>query len=78
MSGRVGSEDRVVRLATPRLRSNGTGRVGGLSEEERQILLGELAEIAAELDELHARTRQITARVHAAGAAPPACESGAA
>ncbi|NVI85765.1 hypothetical protein [Actinomadura sp. BRA 177] len=78
MSGRVRSEDKVVRLAMPRLRSNDTGRAGGLTEEERQILLAELAEITAELDELHARTRQITARVHRAGTAAPDRETGAA
>ncbi|WP_433465936.1 hypothetical protein [Spirillospora sp. CA-128828] len=50
----------------------------GLTEEERQILLAELAEIAAELDELHARTRQITARVHGAESAFPPRETGAA
>ncbi|MUN38199.1 excisionase family DNA-binding protein [Actinomadura sp. NEAU-AAG5] len=52
----------------PRQQSGDTGRGGGLSEEERQILLAELAEITAELDELHTRTRQITARVHGADA----------
>ncbi|WP_152564053.1 MULTISPECIES: hypothetical protein [Actinomadura] len=78
MSGRVRSEDKVVRLSGPRLRSNATGRAGGLSEGERQLLLAELAEITAELDELRARTQQITARVHRAGTAIPARETGAA
>ncbi|URM98402.1 hypothetical protein LUW76_30910 [Actinomadura madurae] len=50
----------------------------GLTEEERQILLAELAEIAAELDELHTRTCQITARVHVAESASPPRENGAA
>lgn len=34
-----------------------------LTEEERQILLEQLAEIAAELDTLQERTAQIAARV---------------
>ncbi|QXJ22788.1 hypothetical protein AGRA3207_003848 [Actinomadura graeca] len=78
MSGRVHSGDKVVRLAKPRLHGNGAGQAGGLSEEERQIPLAELAEITAELDELHARTRQITARFHGAATPAPANEFGAA
>jgi hypothetical protein len=50
----------------------------GLTEEEPQLLLAELAGITAELDELHARTRQITARVHGAESTCPTRESGAA
>jgi hypothetical protein len=38
-------------------------RVVGLTEFERQLLLKELAEIQAELDELKQRTADITARV---------------
>ncbi|MEV3925459.1 hypothetical protein [Actinomadura coerulea] len=68
----------MVRLAAPRRQSNGTGRANGLTGEERQILLAELAEIAAELDDLQARTLHITARVHRAGTATPAHETGAA
>ena len=78
MSGCVRSEDKVVRLAMPRLRGNDTARAGGLTEHERQLLLAELAEITAELDELHDRARQITARVHRAGTAIPAGKTGAA
>ena len=33
-----------------------------LTEAERQVLLAELAEIAAELDALHDRTAQLTER----------------
>jgi hypothetical protein len=78
MSGRVRSEDTVVRLAMPRLRGNDSGRAGGLTEEERQVLLAVLAEVTAELDELHVRTRQIAARLHRAGTASPVHETGAA
>lgn len=42
----------------------------GLTEDERQILLAELAEITAELDELQTRTRNITARVQGAESSP--------
>jgi hypothetical protein len=35
----------------------------GLSEEERRLLLAELAEIAAELDGLYDRATEITARL---------------
>lgn len=78
MSGRVGFENKVTQLVKPRSGSNGAGRACGLTEEERQILLAELAEITAELDELQARARQIAARVHGADAVSPARESGAA
>ncbi|GAA2162083.1 hypothetical protein [Actinomadura napierensis] len=62
MSGRVRSEDKVVRLAMPRVRSNGR-RPSRLTEQERQVLLSELAEVTAELNELQARTMEIAARV---------------
>lgn len=68
---------RVVQMASARQPVVRTKAVG-LTEEERQILLAELAEITAELDELHDRTRQITARVHRAGTASPVRETGAA
>ncbi|SFP73779.1 hypothetical protein SAMN04489713_1178 [Actinomadura madurae] len=68
---------RVVRIP-PARRSMTRKKAVALTEEERQILLAELAEIAAELDELHARTRQITARVHKAESASPTRETGAA
>ncbi|WP_433227823.1 hypothetical protein [Actinomadura formosensis] len=67
----------VVRIS-PARQSMTRKKAVGLTEEERQILLAELAEITAELDELHAQTRQITARVHRAGTAAPECEPGAA
>ncbi|TDE26443.1 hypothetical protein [Actinomadura sp. 6K520] len=52
-------------------------RAVGLTEEERQILLTEIAEITAELDELQTRTQDIAARVHRAESSP-AREAGAA
>ncbi|WP_152563790.1 hypothetical protein [Actinomadura welshii] len=67
----------VVRI-NPARESMTRKKAVGLTEEERQILLAELAEIAAELDELHARTWQITARVHAAESASTPRENGAA
>jgi hypothetical protein len=67
----------VVQI-TPARHSMTRKKAVGLTEEERQILLAELAEITAELDEFHARTRQIAARVHAAESASPTPESGAA
>jgi hypothetical protein len=63
MSGRVRSEDKVLRLTMAHVRSNGTKRATRLTEEERQILLAELAEVTAELNELQARTMEIAARV---------------
>lgn len=56
--------NRVVPLDSPRLRSR--TRPIGLTDEEREILLAELAEIAAELDELQTRTAEIRARVNRA------------
>jgi hypothetical protein len=41
-----------------------------LTEEERQILLAELAEVTAELDGLQARSLEIAARIQAASSAP--------
>ncbi|RKS79578.1 hypothetical protein BZB76_1052 [Actinomadura pelletieri DSM 43383] len=67
----------VVQI-TPARHSMTRKKAVGLTEEERQILLTELAEITVELDELNARTRQITARVHGAESAAPTPESGAA
>ncbi|GAA1899639.1 hypothetical protein [Actinomadura bangladeshensis] len=67
----------VVRIS-PARQSMTRKKAVGLTEEERQLLLAELAEITAELDELHARTQQITARVHGAESTCPARESGAA
>ncbi|TDC57919.1 hypothetical protein E1281_03150 [Actinomadura sp. KC345] len=67
----------IVRF-TPARHSMTRTKVVGLTEEERQILLAELAEFAAELDELHARARQIAARVQGAEPAGSARESGAA
>jgi hypothetical protein len=63
---------------TPARESMTRKRAVGLTEQERQILLAELAEITAELDELHARARQIASRVHQAGTAEPSHETGAA
>ena len=44
-------------------------RAVGLTEQERQILLAELAEITAELDELQQRAAQIATRVGSTGSA---------
>jgi ubiquinone biosynthesis protein UbiJ len=61
---------RVVRIESARTRTPNRRRAISLTDEEREILLAELAEIMAELDELKDRTAQITARVNAAGSAP--------
>jgi hypothetical protein len=53
----------VVELGPAASRSPMRKRQMGLTEEERRILLAELAEIAAELDELQERTAEIAARV---------------
>ena len=63
MSGRGRSEDKVLRLDMPRARSKATRRAVRLTEEERQTLLTELAEVTAELNQLQARTMEIAARV---------------
>jgi hypothetical protein len=62
--------ERVVRLGGADSRQ-GT-RPSGLTEEERRILLAELAEISAELDDLQTRTQEITTRVNRAGSATSA------
>jgi hypothetical protein len=54
---------RVLRLDTAHRQATNNKRVMGLTEFERQLLLKELAEITAELDELQHRTAEITARV---------------
>lgn len=74
----TGNRRAAVVQITPARHSMTRKKAVGLTEDERQILLAELAEIAAELDELHARTWQIAARVHGAESADPAHESGAA
>ena len=61
MSGSRRSPTEVVPLNTPQRHMR--KRVAGLTELERQLLLKELAEIQAELDELKQRTAEITARV---------------
>ena len=63
MSGRGGSEDKVVRLNAPRVASKARRRAVRLTEEERQILLDELAEVTAQLNEIQARTMEIATRV---------------
>ena len=64
-SDRRASVARISRARNSMIRK----RAVVLTEEERQILLAELAEITAELDDLNARTQQITARVHRAATA---------
>jgi hypothetical protein len=69
MSGRRHSDDKVVRLDMPRTRgkattkSRATGRAIRLTEEERQILLAELAEVTAALNDIQARTMELAAQV---------------
>lgn len=53
------NDNEVARLD----RSPQRKRQMALTEQEREILLAELTEIAAELDALQDRTAQITARV---------------
>lgn len=63
MSGRVRSDDKVVRLGMAPGRGKGTRRAVRLTEREREVLLNELAEVTAELNALQARTMDIAARV---------------
>jgi hypothetical protein len=53
----------VVEIDLARERRLIRNEVIALTEEERQILLGELAEITAELDELKMRAAEIADRV---------------
>jgi len=55
----------VVPLDAPYRHREIKKRVAGLTEEERQILLAELAEITAELDELQSRAVEIASRIGA-------------
>jgi hypothetical protein len=63
MSGRGGAGSKVVRLDIPRTRGNATRRAVRLTEEERQVLLNELAEVTAQLNEIQSRSMEIAARV---------------
>ncbi|MDL4776361.1 hypothetical protein [Actinomadura xylanilytica] len=63
MSSRGRSDHKVVQLHMPRGRSGAAKRPIRLTEEERQILLSELAEVTAALNEIQARTMEIAARV---------------
>ncbi|MFB4318132.1 hypothetical protein [Actinomadura sp. 21ATH] len=63
MSTRGRAEDKVVRLDMPRSRSNTLRKAVKLTEEERHLLLAELAEVTAELNWLQARSMEIAARV---------------
>jgi hypothetical protein len=53
----------VVRLDSAHTKAPARKKGIGLTETERQLLLKELAEIMAELDELHDRAAAIAARV---------------
>ena len=53
----------VVRLDSVHAKTSVREKGIGLTETERQLLLEELAEIMAELDELHDRAAEIAARV---------------
>lgn len=55
--------DDVRALPPARGRTSMRKRQMALTAQERQILLAELAEIAAELDEMQERTAQLVARV---------------
>jgi predicted phage-related endonuclease len=76
-SRRTSEAASVVQINPARHTMTGKKAVG-LTEEERQILLAELAEIAAELDELQARAKEITTRVHRAESPSPPCRRGVA
>ncbi|GAA2607579.1 hypothetical protein GCM10010411_47260 [Actinomadura fulvescens] len=54
---------RVVRIDSARSMQPGGKKAIRLTEEEREILLKELAEVTAELDELQSRTVELAARV---------------
>ncbi|SEG94716.1 hypothetical protein SAMN04489712_15018 [Thermomonospora echinospora] len=58
----AGAEQRT-RTDLPPVRAITRKRATGLTEEERRLLLAELAEIMAELDELQSRASEIAARV---------------
>jgi hypothetical protein len=60
---RISDAARIVSIDSPRGRAMNGKREMGLTNEERQLLLGELAEITAELDELHHRATEIAARI---------------
>ncbi|MFD0851144.1 hypothetical protein ACFQ07_02860 [Actinomadura adrarensis] len=62
MSTRGPANSKVVRL-DPRARDNAPRRAINLTEEERQILLAELAEVTAELHWLQNRSLELAARV---------------
>lgn len=74
----TGTRRAAVVQINPARQSMTRKKAVGLTEEERQILLVELAECTAELDELQARAKEITARVHSAESASPSRETGAA
>lgn len=57
------STGQVVRLDSVQDRTAGRKKAMRLTEDERRILLADLAEITAELDDLHERAATITARV---------------
>jgi hypothetical protein len=57
------AESKVVRLNMPRTGSSAARRPVKLTEEERQILLAELAEVTAELNWLQGRTLDLASRV---------------
>ena len=65
---------RIVRLASEHTTAHSTAPARkkgmGLTETERQLLLAELAEITAELDELYDRAAAIAARVKGGSSAP--------
>ncbi|MFI0450709.1 hypothetical protein [Actinomadura sp. 6N118] len=63
---------RVVRIDSARSMQPNRRRAISLTEEEREILLKELAEIMAELDDLKDRTTQVAERVTSAESSPMA------
>jgi hypothetical protein len=60
---RASDAARIIPIDSPRARVTNRKREMGLTDEERRLLLDELAEITAELDELHNRAAEIAARV---------------
>ena len=64
------SSARIVRLDAAQPKGPARKKGIGLTETERQLLLAELAEIMAELDDLHDRAAAIAARVKPSSSSP--------
>ncbi len=55
----------IVQIGAAQMRSAAPKRPVKLTEEERRLLLEELADIAAELDELKSRAAEVADRIRA-------------